>query len=281
MMGSGTYDESPLVDFIKADPWGENPLPYLSGQRWEYVQCDACEQAFHKHILTPDWNDRRFARWMTQEAIAAYERTMHSTERVFEHAVQHVRHVLRLERLTRALRNGGPVRLLDFGCGYGAFLAHCRQFGFEAVGVDRSAARRENNFVNVIYTDLDAVQAAGLNQFHAITLFEVLEHLDDPRAVLEALRTRLLPNGILVLETPDCSGVTTIGNRDDYLKIHPLDHINGFTPESLQRFAERMGFKRIRRPAAHVTTSLARVARSEFKHAVADQRCTQQYFQKC
>lgn len=43
-------------------------------------------------------------------------------------------------------------------------------------------------------------------QFHTLTLSEVMEHLDDPRSLLKELATLLLPGGILVLEAPNCEG---------------------------------------------------------------------------
>lgn len=29
--------------------------------------------SFHHYILTPEWNERRFSKWMSQEAIEAFE----------------------------------------------------------------------------------------------------------------------------------------------------------------------------------------------------------------
>jgi 2-polyprenyl-3-methyl-5-hydroxy-6-metoxy-1,4-benzoquinol methylase len=53
----------------------------------------------------------------------------------------------------------------------------------------------------------------GANE--SITPFEVLEHVDHPRAILEMLRALVVRGGILVLETPDCSGITDIVSRQD------------------------------------------------------------------
>jgi SAM-dependent methyltransferase len=39
--------------------------------------------------------------------------------------------------------------------------------------------------------------------FELITLTDVLEHLEDPRACLRALRDRLAPGGLLVISTPN------------------------------------------------------------------------------
>jgi SAM-dependent methyltransferase len=245
-LSTGLFSDNPLHDFLSNDPWGESPVPYLAGTHWSFVRCRACSQAFHKYILAPDWNERRFSQWMTRDAIEAFEQPEKTPERVFSQAAQHTKHVLRLESITRDLRGGTPVRLIDFGCGHGEFLAMCDLYGFEAYGIDRSCAQRENGRFATVFPQIGDLKNAGVSPCHVITLFQVLEHLDDPRSVLEALREYLVTGGILVLETPDCSGVKSIATRDDYLKIHPLEHINAFTPATLRRFAERRGFASIR-----------------------------------
>ena len=273
-LSSGLFSEGAVARFIDEDPWGEHPAPFLRGKRWSYVRCAQCAQAFHRFILAPEWNERRFSRWMTQEAIEAFENSMNTPERRFETTVANAAHVVRIEEMTREVRLGAGVRLLDFGCGYGHFLSMCALFGFDATGVDRSAAKREHGTFP-IFASLDEVSGP----FHAVTLFEVLEHVDEPRPLLQRLASLLVPGGVLVLETPNCEGITGIETREDYLKIHPLEHINGFTPATLQAFAERVGFLRVDRPAAYVTTSLARVARNVAKRVILRDQ-TQQYFIK-
>ncbi len=108
-------------------------------------------------------------------------------------------------------------------------------------------------------------------------MIEVLEHLDDPMSILEALRKRLNPGGVLVVEVPDTTGVTAIKSQSDYYKIHPLDHINAFTPETLVAFVGAAGFSPIRKGPAFVTTSPVRLAKDVAKAALK-QKGTQRYF---
>jgi len=68
-LSAGRFDEGVLNRFIEEDPWGEHPAPFLRGQRWSYVACQDCGLAFHRNILAPEWNERRFSKWMSQEAI--------------------------------------------------------------------------------------------------------------------------------------------------------------------------------------------------------------------
>lgn len=282
-IASGYYDEHPLCDFIAEDPWGENPLPFLWGSPWSYVKCAECGQAFHKYILNPDWNERRFSVWMSQEAIEKFERNSRTPDRLFRRGIQNVCHILRLEQMLRTtVQRDTPLRLLDFGCGYGEFLSMCCLFGIDAYGVDRAAARREGNRFLKVFEDLSFIQDTEVPPFHVVTLFEVLEHLDDPKDTLLAIREHMAPDSILVLETPDCSGTCGINTIDDYRKIHPLDHINAFTPESLMRFAKSVGFKPARKPIAHVTCRPSKLLKTYVRQLVPGfkSQSTQQYFVK-
>jgi SAM-dependent methyltransferase len=279
-LASGRFDEGAVGRFIAEDPWGEDPAPFLKGRRWSYVACQECELAFHRNILAPDWNERRFSRWMSQKAIEAFEKVYMTPEHNFRTGTEYTAHVLRIEKLTRELRGPHPVRVLDFGCGYGGFLSMCALYGFDACGVDRSSAKRDNNRFSRVFAEIDDV--VSMAPFHALTLFEVLEHLDDPHGLMLRLCELLAPGGILVLETPDCSGVRQIETREEYARIHPLEHINGFTPETLERFAGRLGFEPVSRPIACVTTDVNAMAKAMAKTGLRPlvRQTTQQYFRK-
>jgi SAM-dependent methyltransferase len=268
MLSSGSFQDEPLRSFIAGDPWGENPLPYLGDARWLYVQCVDCALTFHRRVLSPEWAERKFMRWQTSEAISAFE-SRQDPRAKFERAVHFTRHVLQLEKLCAER----PLRVLDFGCGDGAFIEQCRLYGFEAVGVDRASARAERNR-GTLYADIREVSGP----FHVITMFEVLEHLEEPRRIVEALKPLLIARGILIIETPDASGVRDIRSLRDYQMIHPLDHINGFTPQTLREFAERLGFRQITPPVSHATTDTLRVIKSEARRIIRGAPSTQQYF---
>ncbi|MBR0836977.1 class I SAM-dependent methyltransferase [Bradyrhizobium manausense] len=276
-LSAGHYTDKPLVDFLSADPWGEDPLPYLQTATWSLVRCNECTQIYHRRILNEEWNERRFSQWMSAEAIQKFEsRRDHTFSRKFEVGLGYVEHALRIEQLTRHVRGDSSVRLLDFGCGFGHFLQSCSLFGFTAVGVDRSIGRRSAAAVEIM-PSLGEVSGT----FHAITLFEVLEHLDHPRQMLEALFPYLAPGGILVLETPDCTGATSIETEHEYRVLHPLEHINCFTHQTLKSIAKRAGYDWIDRPPVVASSEWNRIAKRTAKHLLRrDGRSTQLYFKK-
>jgi 2-polyprenyl-3-methyl-5-hydroxy-6-metoxy-1,4-benzoquinol methylase len=282
-VASGRFADEPLRSFLEKDPWGESPLPYVEHERWHLAACMACGQKFHRRVLSSYWNEVRFTTWITNEAIQRFAEPVDTPAWRFELGRAYAAHVLRIEKATRPLRGDRPVRLLDFGCGGGEFLWMCKSFGFDAHGIDRSLPRRRGVEGIHVVPDLESLRTApgGASSFHAVTLFEVLEHLDAPYETLVSLCGLLAPGGLLVLETPDCTGVEGIRTEREYRQIHPLDHINAFTPSSLRAIARRSGFRPIRPPAAHVTTELRRVARAGVRRAIDLLRPrTQAYFVK-
>lgn len=281
-LSSGRFADDPLHGFMAADPFGEDPLPYLRNATWSFVQCADCGQKFHRNILNEEWLGIYYNRWISSEAIERFleARSESVFQREFNVGKHAIERILLLEKLTRELRGTDPVRVLDFGCGEGTFLAACACCGFEGVGIEFSAAREARKRV-AFFPDLEQVAATyEPGHFHAITLFEVLEHLTHPRDVLIALRPLVRPGGILMLETPNCDSVTGIETRADYALIGPLGHINAFDPVTQERIANETGFTRISPGVVQCTADMARVYKREARRFLRPflKRYTRQVF---
>ncbi len=278
VLDTGTFEEGIVHQVISTSPHGEDPLPALRGARWTLAKCGACAQIFHREVLDPDWMAVAYSRWSTAEAMEEFVRRAGgaSFDNLFHAARARDRHVLQIERLTQSLRGDAAVRLLDFGCGKGEFVETCLAHDFDAVGVDFSTARQESARVPIV-PSLDDVSG----DFHAITLFEVLEHVERPRDILGAVAGRLVADGILVVEVPDCTGVSAIRTTHDHALVDPIEHINGFTPATLTRIVEQAGFTRIRRPIALCAAGPKAIVRACAGYVLGrGERSTQQYFRK-
>lgn len=105
------------------------------------------------------------------------------------------------------LRRFAPkgARILDYGCGFGAFLAAAREAGFDAFGVefDAGAAKSasENSGCPVVpVSEFEPAKFKGA--FDVVHLGDVIEHLAEPRDLVRTLLTCLKPSGILFTEGP-------------------------------------------------------------------------------
>jgi SAM-dependent methyltransferase len=100
-------------------------------------------------------------------------------------------------------------RLLDVGCGHGLLLAEARQRGYDVLGLELSAVAarhaRDTFGVPVLETALEDFVAVPEERFDVIVLADVIEHLDDPVAALDACAELLADGGVLCVVTPDPS----------------------------------------------------------------------------
>jgi 2-polyprenyl-3-methyl-5-hydroxy-6-metoxy-1,4-benzoquinol methylase len=102
----------------------------------------------------------------------------------------------------------GPVgSVLDVGCGIGNFLEFAVSRGIRAVGTDVEAraiaTARERGYTAFGPADLDAAVPDG--SVDALTMWDVIEHLPDPAAILGAMAAKVRAGGALLFETPDAA----------------------------------------------------------------------------
>jgi 2-polyprenyl-3-methyl-5-hydroxy-6-metoxy-1,4-benzoquinol methylase len=143
----------------------------------------------------------------------------------------------RLALLERAgVPEGG--RVLDAGCATGDFLS-AGQGSYEMWGLDVSAyatelARARNpSCAHRIFTGFVEDQDLEPGTFDAVALWDVVEHLWDPRLVLSRLVTLLRPGGSLLLSTPDIGAVVARLMQRRWAFMTPPEHLGFFNRRSL------------------------------------------------
>jgi SAM-dependent methyltransferase len=169
----------------------------------------------------------------------------------------------RLKLLLRVLK---PGSLLDVGAGIGQFLHFARPHFSSVRGTEVSESAieiaRKKYGLELLRGEIHAVDF-GATQFDNITVFHVLEHVPNPRLVIETCARLLTPGGVLVIAVPNdvqslrpramrflgAMGVRKFRKRGKLcLPRLVLDgsiaeiHLSHFTPVSLRRVVERCGF---------------------------------------
>jgi SAM-dependent methyltransferase len=183
----------------------------------QVVSCRACSM----HYVNP--------RPSAQLIIGSYEDAVDPTF-VAQNAgrIATFRRALRrvLARLGESGGNGR--RLLDIGCAGGAFPAAARDLGFQPSGVEPS--RWLADFGRRTYgLDIrDGILQPGMfpePSFDVITLWDVIEHVPQPRELLSLIARLLKPAGLLLVNYPDVDSVAAhlLGSRWPFwLSVHLL-----------------------------------------------------------
>jgi 2-polyprenyl-3-methyl-5-hydroxy-6-metoxy-1,4-benzoquinol methylase len=136
--------------------------------------------------------------------------------------------VLRKVLALEGRRDGEGQRFLDIGCAGGASLVAAKACGFDPVGVEPS--RWMADFGRRSYgVDIhDGILQPGMfpeRSFDFITLWDVLEHIPEPKALLELICRLLRPKGMFVVSYPDFRSVMgrILGDRWPFwLSVHLL-----------------------------------------------------------
>jgi SAM-dependent methyltransferase len=142
------------------------------------------------------------------------------------------------------------ARILDVGCAAGYFLQIAQQAGHEVLGVEPSPAIAGEAVAALgagrVHTGSldDAVPALGLadGSLDLVTLWDVIEHIPDPQAVLRRVRALLRPGGRLLLETQNVASrwARLLGRRWHHYKHQ--EHLYHFTPATIRRLLGDCGF---------------------------------------
>ncbi len=152
------------------------------------------------------------------------------------------------------------TRALDLGASGGFFLHELEKVG--VIANNLVANEMSPNYIELTrrYFGYDTlrgnVEELIINDtFDVITMFDVLEHIDDVPRALERIHTMLRPRGILFLKLPNGAwfrfksfiprlfGRVTLSKRLLYLE--PGGHLNYWTPKNIG-FLERHGFELVK-----------------------------------
>ena len=132
--------------------------------------------------------------------------------------------------------------LLDVGCGKGGFLKYAQEKGWDVFGLDfdSKVATLSEALVGkgrVRTADIVAYAKETEHRFDLVTFFDVLEHIDNHHAFMEAVRALLSPEGYIAMSMP-CRGMAPWLNPHDL----PPRHLTRWNGEALRLFLARQGF---------------------------------------
>jgi 2-polyprenyl-3-methyl-5-hydroxy-6-metoxy-1,4-benzoquinol methylase len=154
------------------------------------------------------------------------------------------------------LRNVAPgERVLDVGCGEGAFSAELQRAGARVVGVDvarepLARASRLHPDLDLRLVDPDGDWGLELSSFDAVWAGEVIEHVADTTAWLSQVRSLLRSGGRLILTTPENGPLTfvwmALSRRAFQTRMDPrLDHLRFYNGRTMSGLLSDFGFESI------------------------------------
>jgi 2-polyprenyl-3-methyl-5-hydroxy-6-metoxy-1,4-benzoquinol methylase len=139
-------------------------------------------------------------------------------------------------------------RSLDIGCAAGYFVDYCKSFGWQSQGIEIATEPvrygRDVLGLDILQEDFLEWDREGKNQYDLISLWASIEHMREPKRVLEKIRQHLNPGGIVVLST--CRwGILSKILKENWRFLNVPEHLFYFGFSEFRRLMESLGYETI------------------------------------
>ncbi|MBI3110982.1 MAG: class I SAM-dependent methyltransferase [Ignavibacteriales bacterium] len=227
------------------------PIRYTFHRKdFQAQQCTACLFVY----LDPRPTDQELALLYSDEYFL-HDGTDCGAHSATDYETAAVKGSVKFPEILRAIQKFRPSGdFFEIGCGMGYFLDYARQKGYHVSGIEYAAMGtkicRERFGLDVRQGSFEEFPLQP-GRYDVIFMGDVLEHLIDPRSMLEKARQMLKPSGIVAIEVPSMFNsivgrLAVVGYRT--MRTHkqmpmPPYHVNEFTPVTLRAMLLRAGFE--------------------------------------
>ena len=200
------------------------------------MSCQICNHGYSRQVLLTEFDELRYTESSNMKSHKAnhelpWLQNMQSSVNVSQYVYAQV-----------ARYKSQPGSLLDIGCGSGVLLQAFHSAGWEVQGIEANLASCQQgrdlglNITNGFFPKGFKSEA----QFDVISMFDVLEHLEDPLGFLGHVILRLKPGGLIVIQVPNFNSLL-IRLEGPKSSNYNHGHWSHFTPDSISFLAKAIG----------------------------------------
>lgn len=226
-----------LSSFLKEYYKGKIPEGYFAKMPFIVTKCRDCSFIWQKYVLNNTTSDKLYTTWINPGE--SLKKKMNAKSKLYQKYAKEAQFISTLFK-----KNPHEIRVLDFGMGWGYWCLMMKAHGYNVTGFEIAADRIAHAKSNCI-TALESDEDLYSKEFNFINLEQVLEHVPDPQRLLQKLVATLSAEGIVHIAVPDGSEVEnkilSPNWKPEHDAIHPLEHINCFTPQTLIHIARLSG----------------------------------------
>jgi 2-polyprenyl-3-methyl-5-hydroxy-6-metoxy-1,4-benzoquinol methylase len=210
----------------------------VSQETFKLVECEEC----HFIFTNPRPNTESIGRYYESDKYISHTNKGNDLINSVYKVVRSFTLKSKRNLINRLAKRKGT--LLDMGCGTGEFIHTCQQDGWKVKGIEPSPhARKQAEELNQtsLYSDLFQVEDSA--QFDAITLWHVLEHVDDLQATVKKLKQLLKSDGVLVVAVPNYQSLDAQIYQEHWAAYDVPRHLYHFSQKSMEKLMNGHGLK--------------------------------------
>ncbi len=152
------------------------------------------------------------------------------------------RHKLRYKTIQKYCSKG---KLFDLGVGWGHFLETGRLLGYEVAGIEMAKIpfTYAKDYLKLPVECVDFFDYNQKNNYYdIITMWDVLEHIDNCDKAIEKCALMLKQGGFIVLQVPQIDSYIAKKQKESWQAMG-LDHVNYFSKKTITNLLKSKGFE--------------------------------------
>lgn len=211
----------------------------VSSEMFSVWECSNCSLRFTQDVP----NAQAIAPYYQSSAYVSHSDTKEGLINRLYHAVRAITLKRKLKLVVNYTRlNKGS--LLDIGAGTGAFCNTMKDADWQVTGLEPDSNARDiaQRKFNLALQPADGIYELPANQFDAITMWHVLEHVHDLHGYLEKFSTILKPEGKVFIAVPNYTSYDAQYYKTYWAAYDVPRHLYHFSPKSMEILAESKGF---------------------------------------
>jgi 2-polyprenyl-3-methyl-5-hydroxy-6-metoxy-1,4-benzoquinol methylase len=213
------------------------PRPTIPVKGHQYTRCQECKLLYLNPPPSPLDLERFYERYRGVKAAEGGGYLTPSHLQTYRQEKE-----LTFRDLGFDLKSLRSKKLLEIGCANGPFLTLAKDLGAEILGIDISA----DLVAEAVHSGLNC-RVARVHEvtgnFGVICLWDLIEHVTDPRQFLTQVRRLSGPGTHLLIQTPRYGRVAELFG-ESWRYLMPIEHVVLYSLEALTALLSEFGFQR-------------------------------------
>jgi 2-polyprenyl-3-methyl-5-hydroxy-6-metoxy-1,4-benzoquinol methylase len=203
---------------------------------FDIVACNKCGLVYVSEILTEDFYEETYSSEKYADVVSklGFDSHKYRKERFGSE---------RIDKINEYIDLITNPSFLDVGCSTGFVVQSADERGWKSKGIDLNshAVKFGKNTYKLNLTSENFFELT--ENFDCIGMYDVLEHVSNPRMFLEQAHNLLNSNGIIHIYVPNWNSASRYILGQDAHFIWPSHHLTYFTPHTLLSMVQSNGFK--------------------------------------
>jgi 2-polyprenyl-3-methyl-5-hydroxy-6-metoxy-1,4-benzoquinol methylase len=233
-----TYTQCPVCQSTTIEDEFSAKDYTVSNEIFTVVKCKACTHMFTQNVAAQ--ND--IGKYYQSENYISHSDTQEGIVNKLYHAVRK-RTLAGKKNLLQTETEKVQGKILDIGCGTGAFLHTMKQAGWQITGLepDDAARKKATELYNITPLASHEIFSMPHNTYDAITMWHVLEHVHQLHEYIAQLKNMLTANGRIFIAVPNFTSYDARYYAAYWAAYDVPRHLYHFSPASMKNLVEQNG----------------------------------------